>query len=165
MRTRFGVAAHLSADERVVRYRASCDPVERSRWQMIWLLVSGWLLGEVAAVTGYSTRWVREVVRRYTEQGPEGLSDRRHAKKGSAPLLDAEGRTALKAALDLPPLDGCLWSSAKVAQWIAARTGREQIAAQRGWDYLKRTGHSPQVPRPRHVRAAVAEAKAAFQKR
>jgi transposase len=165
MRTRFEVAAHLSADELVVRYRASCDPVERSRWQMIWLLVLGRSLSEVAVVTGYSTRWVREVVRRYNEQGPESLSDRRHANTGSAPLLDAEGRTALKAALALPPPDGGLWSSAKVAQWIAARTGREQVAAQRGWDYLKRTGHSPQVPRPRHVRAANAEAKAAFQKR
>jgi hypothetical protein len=41
MRTRFEVAAHLSADELVARYRGSCDPVERSRWQMIWLLVVG----------------------------------------------------------------------------------------------------------------------------
>jgi hypothetical protein len=76
MRTRFEVAAHLSADELVAHYRASCDPVERSRWQMICLLVLGRALSEVAVVTGYSTRWVREVVRRYNEQGPEGLSCR-----------------------------------------------------------------------------------------
>ena len=62
MWTRFTVAAHLSADELARRYRAARDPVERSRWQMIWLLISGRPLREVAAVTGYSTRWIREMV-------------------------------------------------------------------------------------------------------
>src|SRR5512143_3513142 len=65
MWTRFSVAAHLGAEELAVRYRAARDPVERSRWQMLWLLVSGRRLGEVAAVTGYSSRWIREVVKRY----------------------------------------------------------------------------------------------------
>ncbi len=65
MRTRFAVAAHLSAAELAARYRAADEPVRRSQLQMIWLLVAGRSLAEVAGVTGYSTRWVREVVRRY----------------------------------------------------------------------------------------------------
>src|SRR5918911_223137 len=119
MWTRFAVAAHLSADELARRYRAARDPVERSRWQMIWLLVSGRPLGEVAAVTGYSTRWVREVVRRYNTEGATALKDRRHANAGAAPLLDAKGQAALEAALHEPPPDGGRWSGRQVAAWIA----------------------------------------------
>src|SRR5688500_6739678 len=118
-RTRFGVADHLGAAELAVRHRAARDPVERGRWQMIWVLVSGRSLREVAEVTGSSTRWVREVARRYNEQGPDGLADRRHANPGAAPLLDAEGRAALEAALAESPPGGGLWTCAKVAAWIA----------------------------------------------
>jgi transposase len=163
-RTRFGVADHLGLEELTARYRAARDPVERGRWQMVRLLVAGRSLAEVADVTGYSTRWVREVVRRYNADGPDGLADRRHANPGAAPLLDADGRAALETALEQPPPEGGRWTCARVAAWIARRTGREKIPAQRGWTYLRRTGYSPQVPRPRHVRAADAAAQAAFQK-
>ena len=94
-RTRFGVADHLGLEELMARERAARDPVERGRWQMVRLLVAGRSLAEVADVTGYSTRWVREVVRRYNADGPDGLADRRHANPGAAPLLDADGRAAL----------------------------------------------------------------------
>jgi transposase len=162
-RTRFGVADHLGLEELTARYRAARDPVERGRWQMVRLLVAGRSLAEVADVTGYSTRWVREVVRRYNEDGPDALADRRHGNPGAAPLLDAAGRAALEAALERPPPEGGRWTCAKAAAWIARRTGRERVPAQRGWAYLRRTGHSPQVPRPRHVRAADPAARAAFQ--
>jgi transposase len=166
MWTRFTVAAHLSADELARRYRAARDPVERSRWQMIWLLVSGRPLGEVAAVTGYSTRWVREVVRSYNADGAAALLDQRHANAGAAPLLNAAGQTALEAALQKPPPDGGRWSGRQVATWIAKWLHRPpgSIAPARGWDYLRRLGYTPQVPRPRHAKAADAAAQAAFQK-
>ena len=163
-RTRFGVADHLDLEEVTARYRAARDPVERGRWQMIRLPVAGRSLREVAEVTGYSTRWVREVVRRYNADGPDGLADGRHANPGAAPLLDAEGRAALEAALEQAPPEGGRWTCAKVAAWIARRTGRETVPAQRGWVYLRRAGYSPQVPRPRHARAADAAAVAASQK-
>src|SRR5919205_2702982 len=102
MWTRFAVAAHLSANELAQRYRLARDPVERSHWQMIWLLVSGRPLREVAAVTGYSTRWVREVVRSYNADGAAALQDQRHANAGAAPRLDAAGQAALEAALQKP---------------------------------------------------------------
>lgn len=168
-RARFGVADHLGLEGLTARYRAARDPVERGRWQMVRLLVAGRSLAEVADVTGYSTRWVRAVVRRYNADGPDGLADRRHANPGAAPLLDADGRQALEAALDDPPAEGGRWTCAKVAAWIARRTGRERVPTPRGWAYLRRTGHSPQderarVHRPRHVRAADPAAQAAFQK-
>ena len=143
------MADHLDLEELAARQRAARDPVERDRWQMIRLLVAGRSLAETAEVTGYSTRWVREVVPGYNEQGPDGLADRRHANPGAAPLLDAAGRAALEAALAPPPPEGGRWTCARVAAWIARRTGREAVPAQRGWVYLRRTGHSPQVPRPR----------------
>jgi transposase len=166
MWTRFAVAAHLSADELALRYRTARDPVERSRWQMIWLLVSGRPLGEVAAVTGYSTRWVREVVRHYNEEGADALADQRHANAGAAPLLDVAGQQALAAALQTAPADGGRWSGRQVALWIARRLDRpaEAIAPDLGWAYLRRLGFTPQVPRPQHAGAADAAARAAFQK-
>ena len=164
MRERFTVAAHLSAEELAARYRAARDPVLRSQLQMMWLLVSGRSLAEVAAATDYSTRWVREVVKRYNAGGPEALGDRRRGNRGGAPLLDEAGRAALTAALAGPPPDGGLWTGRKVAAWIAGRTGRARVAPQRGWGYLRRTGHSRQAPRPRHARAADPAAEAAFQK-
>jgi transposase len=166
MWTRFAVAAHLSAEELGARYRAARDPVERTRCQMLWLLVSGRSLKEVAAVTGYSTRWVREVVRHYNEAGAGALADQRHANAGAAPLLDEEGRAALAAALETPPADGGRWSGRQVALWIARRLDRpaEAVAPDLGWAYLRRLGLTPQVPRPRHAEAADAAARAAFQK-
>ena len=164
MRERFTVAAHLSADALAARYRAAGDPVSRSQLHMVWLLVSGRPLAEVAAVTGYSTRWVRKVVKRYNAAGPDDLGDRRRGNRGGEPLLDDAGRAALTAALDEAPPEGGLWTGRKVAAWIAGRTGRERVAPQRGWDYLRRTGHSRQTPRPRHARAADPAAEAAFKK-
>jgi transposase len=161
MWTRFGVAAHLSADELLARYRAAHDLVARSRGQMVWLLVSGRPLAEVAAVTGYSPRWIREVVRHYNEEGADALADRRHENAGAAPLLDEAGRQALDEALLEPPPEGGRWTGPKVAAWIARRLARARVAPQRGRDYLRRTGHSLQVPRPRHTEAADAAARAA----
>jgi transposase len=166
MWTRFTVAAHLSAEELARRYRAARDPVERSRWQMIWLLVSGRSLTEVAAVTGYSTRWIREVVRHYNANGAAALADQRHRNTGAVPLLDATGQAALDVVLQKPPADGGRWTGPKVARWIAERLGRPpgSISPKRGWVYLRRLDYTPRVPRPRHAQAADAAAQAAFQK-
>jgi hypothetical protein len=161
---RIVMAAHASAEELAAQYRAASDPVERSQRQIIWLLACGRSRAEVAAVTGYSLRWMSTVLARYNAVGPAGLGDRRHANAGGPPLLDREGRAALEAALEAPPPDGGLWTGRKAAAWIAERTGRERVAPQRGWDYLVRTGHSRRVPRPRHAQSADPAAAAAFQK-
>jgi thiamine kinase-like enzyme len=70
--------------------------------------------------------------------------------------LDADGEAALKAALAEPPADGGLWTGPKVAVRMAARLGRK-VRPQRGWDYLRKLGHSLQAPRPRNAKAASAE--------
>ena len=156
------VPAHLPLDEVERRYRRARDPVLRSHWQIVWLLARGTATAEVARVTGYSPNWVREVAGRYRAAGPAGLGDRRHGNPGGAPLLDAAGREALRAALAEPPPGGGLWTCRKVADWIGARAGRP-VAEARGWEWLRRLGFSPQRPRPREERADPA-AQAAFKR-
>jgi hypothetical protein len=161
---RIDLVAPASADELEARYRTARDPVARSQFQILWLLACGRPRGEVAAVTGYSLRWIRALIRRYNAHGPDGVGDRRHKNAGAKPLLGGEDLAALRTALGQPPPDGGLWSGPKVARWIAGRLGLEGVHAQRGWDYLRRLEWRPQVPRPRHPAAADAAARTAFQK-
>ena len=157
------LVAHVSPADLGRRYRAARSPVERSHLQIVWLLSRGRGEREVAQVTGYGRRWVAEVVRRYNEAGPDGLGDGRARNAGAKPLLDADGETALRAALAEPPADGGLWTGPKVAAWMAARLGRK-VWPQRGWDYLRKLGYSAQRPRPRHAKAASPEEQAAYKK-
>src|SRR3954452_9667759 len=150
------VGAHLSLADLGRRYRAARDPIERSHLQIVWLRGQGRSEREVAAVTGYSRRWIGTIVQRYTAAGREGRGARGATNAGAKPLLDADGEAALRAALAGPPADGGLWTGPKVAAWMAARLGRE-VRPQRGWDYLGKLGHSLQTPRPRNVKAASAE--------
>ena len=157
------LAAHLSPAELGQRYRAAGDAIERSHLQIVWHVSQGRSGREVAATTGYRRRWIAEIVRRYNEDGPEGLGDRRRANAGARPLLSAEDEAGLRAVLAAPPPDGGLWTGPKVAARMATRLGRE-VRPQRGWDYLRKLGHGPQVPRPRHAKAASAGEQAAYKK-
>ena len=122
---------------------------------------------EVAEMVGYSQKWVREIARRYEAEGVEGLGDRRHGNPGAREraLLDEEGQAELRAALvEGPPPGGGMWSGPKVARWIEQRTGAEKVHAQRGWEYLRKVGMSPQVPRPSNAQGADFEEREAFKK-
>jgi transposase len=157
------VAAHLSPAELGRRYRTARDPIERSHLQIVGLLSQGRDEREVAAVSGYGRRWIGAIVRRYNEAGPDGLGDRRATNAGAKPLLDADGEATLEAALAGAPADGGLWTGPKVAAWMSARLGRK-VWPRRGWDYLRRLGHSLQTPRPRNAEAASAEEQELYKK-
>ena len=156
------IPAHLPVDELECRYRGARDPVLRSHLQIVWLLARGAPTAAVAAATGYHPNWIREVARRYREGGPGALGDRRRGNPGGAPLLDADGREALRAALAGPAPGGGVWTCRAVAAWIAERAGRP-VAEARGWEWMRRLGFTPQRPRPREERADAA-AQAAFKK-
>jgi transposase len=156
------VPAHLTSAELEQRYRRSEDPVARSQWQVVWLLAGGASTAEVARSTGYSVNWIREIARRYREDGPAGIGDRRHANPGAAPLLDGARREQLRAALGGPPPDGGVWTCRSVAAWMSERLGRP-VSEQRGWEWMRRLGFTPQRPRPRETRADP-EAQEAFKK-
>ncbi len=151
---------HLAVGELEARYRQSRDPVARSRWRSIWLVAQGTPTPRVIAATGYSASWIGVLVGRYNAGGDAGIGDRRHGNPGAAPLLDANGRAALRLALAAPPEHGGQWTGPKVAAWMRRRLG-ERVYAQRGWEYLRGVGHTPRVPRPAHPDADPA-AQAAF---
>jgi transposase len=159
---RLHIPPHLALDELEQRYRRATDAVARSQWQMVWLLAGGAPTAEVARVTGYSVNWVREIARRYREEGPGGIGDRRHGNPGAPPLLEAAQQELLRAALAGPAPNGDVWTCRGVAAWMSAALGRP-VGEQRGWEWMRRLGFTPQRPRPHETRADPA-AQAAFKK-
>jgi transposase len=150
-------------------YRKATDAVLRTHLLMAWRISLGDSIREVARMVGYSEKWTKEIARRYESEGVEGLGDRRHGNPGAREraLLDEEGQTELREALEGPPpaaLGGGMWSGPKVARWIEEKTGMEKVHAQRGWEYLRKVGHSPQVPRPSNAQGADSEEREAFKK-
>jgi transposase len=148
-------------------YRKASDPVLRTHLLMVWRMSLGDSIREVAEMVGYSEKWVRQIARRYEREGVEGLGDRRHGNPGAKQraLLDEEGQARLRQALleEAPP-GGGMWSGPKVARWIEQKIGVEKVHAQRGWEYLRKVGHSPQVPRPSNAQGANSEEREAFKK-
>lgn len=154
MGRRLSIPPHLTVEELAGRYRGTHDPVLRSHWQIIWLLAQDRPTTEVAAITGYSVPWVRQIARRYREAGPAGLGDRRHGNPGgrARALLDAAQCEQLRAALTGPAPDGGLWTGRQVARWMAERLGRP-VGEQRGWEERRQVGFTLQRPRPGETRA------------
>jgi transposase len=155
--------AHLNSEELENRYRQAHDPVARSHYQIVWLISEGRTTGEVMEVTGYSRGWIQQLARRYNADGPQALGDRRHQNPGARDraLLTAEQREELAEALRKPPEDGGMWNSRKVGEWIEAKTVKKVVSKkQRGWEYLRRLGNSPKVPRPHHALANKSEQEA-----
>ena len=62
MPKRISIEPHLSLRELEQRYRQAKDPVERSHYQIIWLLASGRSSQEVSQITAYSISWFYELV-------------------------------------------------------------------------------------------------------
>jgi len=148
-------------------YRKAGDPVLRTHLLMVWRMSVGDSVGEVAEMVGYSKKWVREIKRRYESEGIEGLGDRRHSNPGAKEraLLDEEGQAQLRQALlEGSPPGGGMWSGAKVARWIEQRNGLEKVHVQRGFEYLRKVGMSPQVPRPSNAQGAGSQEREAFKK-
>ena len=119
MPRRIKIEPHLSTEELKKRYRHSSEPIERSHYQIIWLLAEGKPTERVAELTGYSRSWIYEIVWGYNRLGVEGLGDKRKENKGAKPLLDDQQQALLWQALQAPPADGGLWSGTKVAAWMS----------------------------------------------
>jgi transposase len=164
------LSPHANAKELERRYKKARDPVERSHLQIVWLLSEGRTTREVCQVSGYSPGWVRKIARRYNERGVEALGDRRHQNPGARQraLLDEAAQQELREALLSGPapasVGGGMWSGPKVARWIEHRNDLEKVHTQRGWEYLRKVGMSPQVPRPSNAKGADRSEREAFKK-
>ena len=161
MPRRLAVAPHLDPGE--LRRRARAAPAaDRVRWLAVRLVAEGRPATAVGPLVGFSPEWVRALVRRYNAGGPSTLADGRRGNAGARALLDAGQREELRAALAGPAPGGGIWTCRSVAAWIGQRAGRP-VAEQRGWEWMRRLGFTPQRPRPREERADP-EAQAAFKK-
>jgi transposase len=165
-RPRLPIVPHLSPDEIARRYRRCRSGLEKTHWQLLWLLTRpGRSLtpAQAAAQVGLTPSWARTILKRWNAEGPDGLADRRAKANGRPPKLTDIQRTELAAALEQPPPDGGLWSGPKLARYAADRFG-VAVRDQTGWRWLRRLGFTPQVPRPRHPRAATAEEQQAWKR-
>ena len=158
------IAAHLSVEALRDRYVSSADVMEARHFQTIWLLAKGHGVGDVAEMTSFGRRWIEQLVVRYNTEGPDSLGDLRRRNGSTARVLTAEVLAKLRVRLQEAPDDGGLWTSAKVAAFIAGELGLEKVAVQRGWEALKACGMSIQTPRPKNPKSATPEEAAAFKK-
>jgi transposase len=152
---RLPVLRHRTPRQAWAKYRACRDPVEKTHWHLIWLLLRAdepRTPAQAAAVVGVSVITARAVLHRWNDRGPVGLADGRANNRGRPALTDAR-RAELFAALKRRPPDGGLWTGPKVARYVRGRWG-VRVAPQTGWRWLKDLGFTLQVPRPSHPRAA-----------
>src|SRR4051812_43766479 len=94
-RPRLPIAPRLSPEEIARRYRACRDGVEKTHWQILWLLTrseSPPAPAEVAAQVGLTPAWVRTVLKRYNAEGPAGLADRRPPATAAGPSSPTSSR-------------------------------------------------------------------------
>jgi transposase len=139
----------LSRAEIAAHSLSAPTAAERRRWQLIGLLADRAPLEEIVAATGYRPRTIREIARRYRVWGAAALADRRAQSVGAPRLLSAWQEQQLWQALQGRAPDGGQWTGPKVAQWMAAKTGK-RVHRQRGWEYLRRLAgasvHTPAEP-------------------
>ena len=165
MARRIKLTTKLSVDELERRYRSTSEGMERSHWQIIWLLAQGHPAYVVARMTGYSAYWIGQIARRFNDEGEEGLVNHRKRSRPSphALLATPVHRDELRAALAGPAPQGDVWNSRTVAAWLSGRAGRP-VSAHAALHYLHLLDFTPQAPRPRHTKTASAEERAACKK-
>ena len=170
MARRIKLTTKLSVEELERRYRGTSEGMERSHWQLLWLLAQGHPAYEVAQMTGYSAYWIGQVARRFNEEGEDGLVNHRTRAHRPARRPDPrtllpteEDREELRAALVGPVPQEDVWNSRTVAAWLSARAGR-RVSAHAALHYLRLLDFTPQAPRPRHTKAATPEERAAGKK-
>lgn len=162
---RLPVVRHLSAARAEAQYRACKHPVEKVRWHAIWLLLRTDPVrtpAQVADLVGLSVITTRDVLKRWNESGPDGLTDGRKGN-GSASKLDDAQRAQLRAALKKRRPDGGLWSGPKVVRYVHQKWNVE-ICPQTGWKWLVDLGFTLQVPRPSHPKTADPAARTRWKK-
>jgi len=158
------VADPLSVSALEEKYRSCTDVTAARHVQTIWLLAKGHDIAEVSATVSYARRWVERLLARYNAEGLDALGDLRRRNGTRPSVLKPELLDKLKDHLREPPPDGGLWSSRKVAAWMAGERGLAEVLPQRGWEALKAIGWTVQKPRPRHPASATPEEREAFKK-
>jgi transposase len=156
------IAGHLSIDALRERYVLTSNARAARHFQTIWLFAKGHTIAEVAEMTSFGPRWIEQLAARYNAEGPESLGDLRRRNGTSPTILKPDLLEKLRVRLLEPPSDGGIWTSPKIAAWMALELGLEKVCPQRGWEALKVLGWSIQAPRPKNPKSATPEEEAAF---
>jgi hypothetical protein len=84
-RTRLPIVPHLTPEHIYRRYRACRTGVEKTHWQLLWLLTrpeAPLAPAQAAAQVGLTAVWTRAILKRWNADGPAGLADRRAGTNG-----------------------------------------------------------------------------------
>src|SRR3954467_14020135 len=126
------VAEHLSIAELEERFRTAKDPILARHVQVIWLLAQGHTSAEVSTVTSFVPRWIEQLRARYNAEGVGARGELGGHKGGARSLLKRDLLERLRVRLADPPPDGGLWTSGKVARWMAGEPGHGPGRGHRG---------------------------------
>jgi transposase len=158
------VVAHLSIEDLEARLRAAPDAKSARHVQAIWLVAKGHGIADVSSMTAFGVRWIEKLLSRDNAQGPDALGDLRRHNGTSRTILKPELLDRLRVRLAEPPPDRGLWTSRKVAAWMAGELGLRSVAVQRGWEALRAIGWSIPRPRPEHPGRATPQEQEEFKK-
>lgn len=156
MPKKLSLSQHLSTQKLLNRYRNASNVVEKSHYQVIWLLSTGKTPKQVAEITSYSQTWIYQLINRYNQHREAGLGDLRASNRGKKPLLNDFQQAQLHQVLTSPAPDGGLWNGRKVAEWMSEVTGKK-VSRIRGWEYLKQMEYTLKVPRAQHQESSWSE--------
>src|ERR1700741_1470636 len=121
------VCEHLSVEELEERYVGCQDATASRHFQAIWLLARGHTVSQVSATKAFGERWIEQLLARYNAEGPDALGDLRRRHGASGTILKPELLAKRRERFGVPPQDGGLWSSRKVAAWMAGELGLASV--------------------------------------
>jgi transposase len=140
---------YLSLEDLKNQYKQAKDRVEARRWHLLMLVAQSRTIKQAAELVGLNYDYAKSIIRRYNLEGPASVRNRMKERQPPTPrsLLTPEQQQELQQALKSAPPEGGNWSGPKVARWIANKTGRDRVWAQRGWEYMQRFGATAQIKR------------------
>lgn len=151
------IKPHLTYADVTNRYKTCKNAREKSYWHLVWLMADPKkeiLVTEAAQIVGFCQRWARILVNRYNNEGYENFIDKRTNNQGRQAFLSDEQQKSLrKALLKQKPPGGGLWTGPKVANWIKKKT-KKNITTVGAWKWIRKSGFTLQIPRPKDIRAA-----------
>lgn len=113
---------HLTEEQRTELKRRTRDPAvkprTRDRLEMVRLAHAGWRAPRIAAHLQQSPERVRFWLRRFLQEGFDGLADQPHPGQPSS--FTQEMRAALRAEL---AQGDRTWTAGQIADWLAERHG------------------------------------------
>jgi transposase len=145
MAAAIGLGADHGADDLRRLARASQDAGQTRRLLASAAIYDGGSRTEAARVGGLSLQIVRDWVLRFNAEGPAGLVSRK--AQGQPPLLNAEHRAALAAAVEAGPKP--YRRLVDLVQWLWDRFGLS-LSRQTLRRELRAMGYARLSARPRH---------------